>query len=534
MNNIYNEWFNNRSKWFANDKIIDEYLCNKYLKYINNTNKILEFKEFYSKETLISCILLLDQIPRHYKRLHEDINIIQYSYDAIKFSNYVLSIYEKILTIDELFFVYLPFRHVKDISKIHEIINIFISIYNNSNELNKTKCKRYIYATINNIYSDINETYVNNTLIVKKFEEIDQNIFDKNSLIQKKVSTNNNIIFTTVKNEYIKLKNNCRIIVSLSGGVDSIVALHIIKKITNNVIAVHINYNNRIESTDELEFVNYFCNMLDVKLVYRTITEISRCDCLNNGLRDIYEELTKKIRYNMYEKISDNNTYVLLGHNKDDCFENIITNITNKNNYDNLSGMEILKSIDSINFWRPMLNVKKVDIVKYANNNNIPYLFDSTPIWSVRGKIRDNLKPVLSTLKTNNNNHDESQIESFFALKDAIRESTEIINNVIIDNLVDKIEYKDNILYALYSIKDLYIFRYKSVFKIFLSKLNIYIRNKTLYDLIEYVDRYILTDKEKVFILNKNYTITFKKTNDNSYKKLIITYLNNELNNICN
>jgi len=230
----------------------------------------------------------------------------------------------------------------------------------------------------------------------------------------------------------------------------------------------------------------------------------------------------------MYDKLSDDNTYVLLGHNKDDCFENIITNITNKNNYENLSGMEILKTIDGINFWRPMLNIKKADIINYANFNNIPYLFDSTPSWSVRGKIRDNLKPVLLTLKTNNNIRDETQINSFFALKDVIKESTEIINNIIIDNLVEKLEYKDNILTGLYNIKDLYVLRYKSVLRTFLAKKDIIITNKTLNDLIEYINRYILTNKERVFILNKNNTITFKNTNDNLYKKLIITYLSNE------
>ena len=369
--------------------------------------------------------------------------------------------------------------------------------------------------------------YLSKTLNVKKFEEIDKNIFDKKSLDNKKVK-NDNIVFTEFKSEFSKLNNNCKIIVSLSGGVDSIVALHIAKKLSNNVVAVHINYNNRIESMEELDFVNYYCNLLNVKLVYRTITEISRLDCLTNGLRDIYEDLTKKIRYNMYDKLSDDNTYVLLGHNKDDCFENIITNITNKNNYENLSGMEILKTIDGINFWRPMLNIKKADIINYANIHKIPYLFDSTPSWSVRGKIRDNLKPVLLTLKTNNNICDETQIDSFFALKDVIKESTEIINNIIIDNLVEKLEYKDNILTGLYNIKDLYVLRYKSVLRTFLAKKDIIITNKTLNDLIEYINRYILTNKERVFILNKNNTITFKNTNDNLYKKLIITYLSNE------
>ena len=115
-----------------------------------------------------------------------------------------------------------------------------------------------------------------------------------------------------------------------------------------------------------------------------------------------------------YAYLYSNDIYVLLGHNKDDCFENIITNIINKKNYDNLSGMDYITKIDGINFWRPMLNISKNSIIKFANNNNLPYLSDSTPKWSTRGKIRDNLVPLFNNIKNNS-------IESFFDLKNYLR-----------------------------------------------------------------------------------------------------------------
>ena len=103
------------------------------------------------------------------------------------------------------------------------------------------------------------------------------------------------------------------------------------------------------------------------------------------------------------------NVYVLLGHNKNDCFENIITNIINKKDYNNLNGMNIFTEINNIIYWRPILNISKYEIICYANNNNIPYLKDSTPKWSIRGKIRDNLVPLYNNLKINS-------IDSYFYL----------------------------------------------------------------------------------------------------------------------
>lgn len=528
MNNIYHEWFGNPDYWFTKNKITDNYLCNKYLRYIESTTQKYEYKEIYSKETLISCVILLDQIPRHYKRLGYEIDVDEYSEKAAKFSDYILSIYNtSILTYDELCFVYLPYRHLKRIEKIYEIINIFIKLYNKADDINKAKCKRYLYATLNNIYKDINKNSLNYYLQPKSWNVLNKDIIDKQSLeldiSNMEYNLQENILYNTIYQEYIKLNTRSKIVVSLSGGVDSIVALYILSKITDNLVAVHINYNNRKESQDELDFVNYYCDYLGVKLVYRTIKEIKRDDCLDNGLRDMYEEITKKIRYDMYnlQKEGDD-IYVLLGHNKDDCFENIITNITNKSCYDNLCGMETLKIIDDINFWRPMLNIKKKEIINFANINNIPYLFDSTPKWSVRGKIRDNLRPVICSLKNNSDIIDESQLEGFFSLTQHIKETNNIINDVIISNLVNKIKNENNKLVGILSINDLYTLRYKSIIKTFLGELNIKISNKTQCDLVDYINRFILKSKENYFILNKSNKIIIKNTCDNSYKKLII------------
>ena len=57
--------------------------------------------------------------------------------------------------------------------------------------------------------------------------------------------------------------------------------------------------------------------------------------------------------------------YVFLGHNKDDCFENIITNIINKKNYENLSGMMKFTKISTIQFSLFYLICQKMKQVWY-------------------------------------------------------------------------------------------------------------------------------------------------------------------------
>ena len=176
--------------------------------------------------------------------------------------------------------------------------------------------------------------------------------------------------------------------ISLSGGVDSMVCLEICKKLNKNITAVHINYNNRETSYQESFFVQDWCTSSGIIVNIRDITEMQR----NSKDREIYEEFTRVARFNEYRKV---NLPVILGHNRDDAFENVLTNINKHKIIDNIVGMKARDVIDDVEILRPMLEIPKAMIIAYARKNNIPFLYDSTPKWSQRGKIRDNIIPAM-------------------------------------------------------------------------------------------------------------------------------------------
>ena len=544
LNELYDEWFSNRDYWFSKNSKIDVYLCDKYYKYIESTSYIYEsYKKnppYFDNKTIIAYIILLDQISRHFKRVYDtNIDIVEFSRKAVNFSNILLYNNKRdIFTIDELSFIYLPYRHLKDIDKIYEIVSIYIELYEKANTEDKLKCRRYLQATLNNIYKDINLLSMKINKRVKSWEYINKDILDPRCLEDNKiVSVVSPIIHENMRNEIEKLKDGSTIIVSLSGGVDSMVALYLCKYIKDtynsnkikNIIAIHINYNNRTHSGDELDFVNYYCNKLGIKLYLRTIKEISRNNCLHNGLRDLYEDITKNIRYDMYRlNIKNDRTYILLGHNKDDCFENVITNISNKSNYNNLCGMEVLKEIEGMMFWRPLLSIEKRHILDCANINKIHYLYDSTPTWSVRGKIRDTVRPSLLLLKNNEGIEDNSTIDSFFYLRDYIANTQDIFNELIIKNLISKIKYMDaensRKYITEYSKTEMLSLKYIVIAKIFFSKLNIRYSHKAIKDFCEYIgtfDTLSKTQQGRKFILSKSCIIDIKINSKNNYNIII-------------
>jgi tRNA(Ile)-lysidine synthetase-like protein len=189
------------------------------------------------------------------------------------------------------------------------------------------------------------------------------------------------------------------VIVSLSGGVDSMVLIQLAKEFYKNVVAVHINYANRETSFQEASMVKDWCNRNDILLVTRTIHEIKRKPCMENGFRAVYETYTKNVRFGTYKTVwrllkKEGEPIVLLGHNRDDCFENVMTNATFQSKYDNLFGMQHWFSHE-IRFGRPLLSIPKANIYAYAKLHNTPHLYDSTVSWCQRGKIRDSVVPTL-------------------------------------------------------------------------------------------------------------------------------------------
>jgi tRNA(Ile)-lysidine synthetase-like protein len=127
-----------------------------------------------------------------------------------------------------------------------------------------------------------------------------------------------NSIFTS-----FQIKNST--IVSLSGGVDSMVILHSLSKLKKNVIAIHINYNNRVESKKEAQFLKLYCKFLNVRFELLNIVGYKR----ETTKRENYEKTTTHIRFNYYslmiKKYSSNG--IILGHHKGDVIENVLSNI---------------------------------------------------------------------------------------------------------------------------------------------------------------------------------------------------------------
>jgi tRNA(Ile)-lysidine synthase TilS/MesJ len=171
------------------------------------------------------------------------------------------------------------------------------------------------------------------------------------------------------------------VFVSLSGGVDSMVMTALLKLNGIPVNAIHILYGNRIESEEEYHF-------LDVPLYVYRIPYIRR----TNIDRAFYEAMTRDLRfltYNACANLTNTPPHVLLGHIQEDVVENIWTNISKGQHLDNLAKMEVKEIQHGVTIMRPLLETTKDQIYAISTALGIPYLKNTTPSWSNRGKFRE-------------------------------------------------------------------------------------------------------------------------------------------------
>ncbi len=449
-------WFNNPKLWFNCTEKEDELIKNKYYN--------LLLSEVDNNQSSLNLIILYDQISRHIFR-NQPAQIKYYSDIALKHMYNVLPFIENYKP-EERCFILLPLRHTFIKTNI-EICLLYINKWINDDDNNQNKLtndlsntstiyNRFYQATISSlvkINSNDETLYLSkekdnndDSILDAKYEPIldakYEPILDPTSIKYITFTEDNNIYNNPIYIEFAKNLNslsdsNNDLIVSISGGVDSMVCSLLLyyycKQNNIKAKAVTINYSNRPEQNLEIKMVNNWLNLLNIEHHVKNITEITRPRDKN---RDFYEKITRDIRFDTYKKVGGD---VILGHNKDDSLENIFSNIKKKKSYENLLGMSIYGTEKDVNIIRPLLNVSKKEIINFAQQYNIPYVYDSTPSWSERGKMRDILIPQIM-------NFDKDILDGLIELSNNYKEIYKIYKSQCIPNIsfLDKECYFDN------------------------------------------------------------------------------------------
>ncbi len=181
-----------------------------------------------------------------------------------------------------------------------------------------------------------------------------------------------------------------KIVVALSGGIDSVVLLHFLNKhFSGNVRAVHINHNLSKHSSDWSSFCENLCRTANIEFKHLEINITSSSNIEENARKKRYFSLTSELR---------DNEILCTAHHQEDQAETFLLQLFRGSGVSGLASMPKTKTINSFVLYRPFLNVSKQLIIDYALMNELEWIEDESNLDTnfKRNLLRVDFLPNLS------------------------------------------------------------------------------------------------------------------------------------------
>lgn len=202
-----------------------------------------------------------------------------------------------------------------------------------------------------------------------------------------------------------------RYVIAISGGVDSAVLTHIFYELKLNFRTVFINHNQKgseelrqsAQALSDILKLNHKCIETDIEI-------------------DSSETLMREARYEALNNDIDEKEILVTAHHRDDKIETFFINLLRGTRLKGLTSI----ALKSNNIIRPMINISKSQIMKYAKENDIYFRNDVSNFDNsiLRNWIRNELIPEVENRFPGNLNNKITDL--ILEIEERTKEDTEI------------------------------------------------------------------------------------------------------------
>lgn len=245
-------------------------------------------------------------------------------------------------------------------------------------------------------------------------------------------------------NQNLSFLNKSRLLIAISGGLDSVVLTHLCHQLKLNIALAHCNFNLRgNESDGDEEFVLQLAEDLDLEV----FIESFETEDYAKTYKLSTQMAARELRYNWFEELAEqlNFDFILTAHHADDNLETFLINLSRGTGLDGLMGIPEVNN----KIVRPLLTFSREDIETYAKDNKLKWREDSSNASNkyLRNKLRHDVIPVLKEINP-------FLLQNFESTQNHLQDSKQIIEDAIV-RIQKKAVYVDNDNVIRLSIKKL-------------------------------------------------------------------------------
>lgn len=201
--------------------------------------------------------------------------------------------------------------------------------------------------------------------------------------------------------EYNLFDGGSPILVGVSGGLDSVSALLILKKLGYSVVCAHFDHQLRQGSQADAAAVKQLATELEVPFA----GDIGNVSAYAAQEKRSIEEAGRLLRYRFLFDLARRigGQAIVTGHTADDQVETVLMHFLRGSGLSGLKGMlpaTIIPSFDAhIPLTRPLLCVGRLELEEFAGRESIKYRVDpsNADLTFYRNRLRHELLPLLET-----------------------------------------------------------------------------------------------------------------------------------------
>ncbi|MGX7030533.1 tRNA lysidine(34) synthetase TilS [Vagococcus zengguangii] len=188
-----------------------------------------------------------------------------------------------------------------------------------------------------------------------------------------------------------------RVLVAVSGGVDSMVLLALLQRLPQylrpaEIGVAHFNHHLRVEADDDAQAVANYCQQHQLSFYLGEWLEPTS----ENGI----EAAARQARYDFLLATAKEQQYdmLLTAHHGDDQVETLLIKLIRGSSLQNMVGIRPVSWREDVKIVRPLLAFNKASIENWATNQHVPYWEDASNQQDnyLRNRVRHHLVPQIA------------------------------------------------------------------------------------------------------------------------------------------